>query len=116
MVFAMITNEFLSNEFIAAVEHLYPKAAKFLHHCHVRVINTYWGRPPTKALKYVGIYCPDRLIASVQAEINLLREVAKGMGLTEVVCLNATRLIRDPMSSLKQTDSRFWLELCWISK
>ena len=111
----MTINEYLSGEFITIVERSYPRTAKLLQHCHVRVINTNWGRPP-KRLQYVGVYCPDRLIDSVQAEIDLLREVAKYMGLAEVVCLNATRLIRDPMSSIKHTDSRFWLELCWVAR
>ena len=112
----MTINEYLSGEFITTVERFYPRTATLLHHCHVRVIKTYWGRPPTRELQYIGIYCPDSIIAAVQAEIDLFREVAKSIGLTEVVCLNATRLVRDPMSSLRQTDSRFWLELCWIAK
>ncbi|NET53067.1 MAG: hypothetical protein F6K09_31695 [Merismopedia sp. SIO2A8] len=42
------------------------------------------------------------------------REIAQNMGLSEVVCMNATRLVRDPMSKLRQEDQRLWLELQWI--
>lgn len=109
----MITEENLAKEFIEVVDRVYPKAGKLLHNCHVKVINSYWGRPP-KRLQYIGIYCSDEMIGSVQAEKDVLRDVAENMGLTEVVCINATRLLRDPMSKLKQTDPRFWLELHWI--
>jgi hypothetical protein len=38
------------------------------------------------------------------------------MGLAEVVFLNANRLVKDPLSKIKEQDFRFWLELCWIAK
>ncbi|CCH68192.1 hypothetical protein RINTHH_20370 [Richelia intracellularis HH01] len=47
----------------------------------------------------------------LQIDQNLLREIAESMGLVQVVLLNATRLLRDPMSKLKQADPRLWLEL-----
>ncbi|MHC5934704.1 hypothetical protein [Nostoc sp.] len=45
----------------------------------------------------------------------MLREVAEYAGLIEVICLNATHLLRDPISKVKQTDPRLWLELQWLA-
>ncbi len=109
----MITEEHIAKEFTTVVEHVYPKAGQLLRHCYVKVINSYWGRPP-KRLQYIGIYCSNEIVASVLEQRDVLREVAENMGLVEVVCMNATRLVRDPMSKLKHTDPRFWLELHWI--
>jgi hypothetical protein len=110
----MITEEHLAKEFTTVVALFYPNAGELLHHCYVKVINSYWGRPPRR-LQYIGIYCSDEMIAAVQAQKDVLREVAQNMGLVEVVCLNATRLLRDPMSKLKQVEPRIWLELLWIA-
>ena len=38
------------------------------------------------------------------------------MGLVQVVFRNASRLLRDPMSKIKQSDPRMWLDLQWVSK
>lgn len=109
----MLTEELIVKEFITVVNLFYPKTGKCLNQCYVKIITTYWGQPP-RQLQYIGIYCSDQIIDSVKAQIDLLREVAQNMGLTEVVCINATRLLRDPRSNLKQAAPRFWLELCWI--
>lgn len=109
----MIAEEQLAKEFTRVVAHFYPKVGQLLHRAHVKIINTYWGRPP-KRLQYIGVYCSDEIFASVTAQKDVLREIAQNMGLIEVVCLNATRLLRDPLSKLKETDSRLWLELHWI--
>ncbi len=110
----MITEEDLAKEFTTVVDLFYPQAGELLHYCYVKVINSYWGRPPRR-LQYVGIYCPREILTSLAAHKDVLREIAQNMGLAEVVCLNATRLVRDPMSNLKQANSRFWLELLWIA-
>jgi hypothetical protein len=47
----------------------------------------------------------------IQAKKVILRELAENMGLIQVVCFNAKRLLRDPMSKLKQSEPRLWLEL-----
>ncbi len=109
----MILEEELVKEFIRVVDLFYPPTGKVLHHCHVKVIKSYWGRPP-KELQYLGIYCPESIISAVRAHKDELREVAHAMGLAEVVCMNATRLLRDPISKFKLVDPRFWLELHWI--
>ena len=115
MGFEMITEENLAKEFTTVVEHFYPKAGELLRHCYVKAIKSYWGRPP-KPLQYIGIYCSEEMLASVAAQKDVLRKVAEHMGLVDVVCVNATPLLRDPLSKLKQTDPRFWLELHWIAK
>ncbi|AFZ16859.1 hypothetical protein [Allocoleopsis franciscana] len=115
MGFPMITEEHLAKEFTIVVKHFYPKAGQLLRRCYVKVINSSWGRPP-KRLQYIGIYCPDEIVAAVLEQRDVLREVAENMGLVEVVCMNATRLVRDPLSKIKHTDPRFWLELHWIAK
>jgi hypothetical protein len=110
----MIPEDLLVQEFISVVNLFYPKVGEFLKDCYVTIITTYWGRPPRK-LQYIGIYGSNKIIASVKAQKDALREVAQHMGLAEVVCLNATPLVRDPMSNLKQNNPRFWLELYWIA-
>ncbi|MEH1780681.1 hypothetical protein [Nostoc sp.] len=57
------------------------------------------------------VYYPDNLIAAVKRQISILREVGEYARFVEVVCLNATHLLRDAMSKGKQTDPRLWLEL-----
>lgn len=46
---------------------------------------------------------------------HLFREIAENMGLMQVVFMNATRLLRDPKSRLKQADPRLWLELHFVA-
>lgn len=109
----MIKEEDLAQEFTTVVNHFYPKAGAVLHHCHVKVIESYVARL-RKRLYYIGIYCPEGILTEVQAQKDVLKEVAENMGLVEVVCLNATRLLRDPMSNLQETKPRLWLELQWL--
>ncbi|WP_019499582.1 hypothetical protein [Pseudanabaena sp. PCC 6802] len=106
----MFTSEQLAREFIAVVEDFYPQIGVLLQRCCVRAINAY-SKTSRKHFRYIGIYCPEDLMAAVQLHKYPLREIAENMGLVEVVCINATRLLRDPMSNLKYTDPRFWLEL-----
>jgi hypothetical protein len=106
----MFTSEQLTREFIAIVDDFYPQIGFLLQKCCVRVINAY-SKANRKHFRYIGIYCTEDLITVVQKQKYALREIAENMGLIEVVCINATRLLRDPMSNLKYTDPRFWLEL-----
>ncbi|MBO3460345.1 hypothetical protein G7B40_018315 [Aetokthonos hydrillicola Thurmond2011] len=110
----MISEDILAKEFIRVVNHYYPKLGELLDGCYVKVITCYWGRPP-KRLQYIGIYCSDRIKPYVQAQKHVLREVAENMGLAQVVFLNATRLLRDPMSKIKQGDPRLWLDLQMVA-
>jgi hypothetical protein len=113
MTTAMITEEELVQEFIAIVNRYYPVTGKLLQECHVKVITTYWGKPPRR-MRYVGIYCPEQVISRIQADLDVLSDVAENMGLAQVICRNAHRLLRDPASKLKHSDPRFWLELHWM--
>jgi hypothetical protein len=106
----MLTGDILAREFTRIVRQYYPQVGELLNYCHVKVIHGQWGRP-AKHLQYIGIYCSEEMMTYLQAHQHLLREIAENMGLVQVVLLNATRLLRDPMSKLKQADPRLWLEL-----
>ena len=111
----MISEETLAKEFIRVISEYYPKVGEVLDGCYVKVITTYWGRPP-KRLQHLGIYCPEEIMSYVQAHKKKLTDVAENMGLVQVVFRNASRLLRDPMSKIKQSDPRMWLDLQWVSK
>lgn len=106
----MISEDILAKEFLRIVEHYFPKVGELLNGCYVKVITSYWGRPP-KRLQYIGIYCPHEIMPYIKAQKEVLKEVAENMGLVQVVFLNGSRLLRDPMSKLKQADPRLWLDL-----
>ncbi len=106
----MIAEDILAKEFTRVVNHYYPKVGELLDGCYVKVITCFWGRP-ARRLQYIGIYCSEEMLPFVQAQKEILRELADNMGLVQVVCMNARRLLRDPMSKLKHNDPRLWLEL-----
>jgi hypothetical protein len=56
------------------------------------------------------------MLPYVQAEKEILREIAENMGLVQVVCMNAKRLLRDPKSKLKDNDPRLWLDLQMVAR
>jgi hypothetical protein len=109
----MISQERLAREFTQVIDRIYPKTGKLLHKCYVKVVEFYLRRL-RKRYYYITIYCPEYLSSSLQLHKHLLKEVAENMGLIDVVFVNATRLLRDPMSKIKQEDARFWLELHWL--
>lgn len=111
----MITEEKLAANFNTMLEEMHPRVWELLRHCYVKVINPYLMRSSVSPVPYIGIYCPDEIFASLVAEKDLFREVAKYLGLAEVVCLNATKLLRDPLSKLKTTYPHLWLELILIT-
>ncbi|MCW5317103.1 hypothetical protein GTQ43_25815 [Nostoc sp. KVJ3] len=113
----MITEEDLAQQFNVIIEHTHPRVWKLLRQCYVKVINPHPHLTRVNCIrhaKYIGIYCPDRLMSAVVEQKNLIREVAEYLGLVEVVCLNANNLMRDPRSNLKQTYPHLWLDLLWI--
>ncbi|MBD2448529.1 hypothetical protein H6G76_15460 [Nostoc sp. FACHB-152] len=112
----MITEEDLAQQFTTILEHTHPSAWEVIRHCYVKVVNPQFTYlyPTQFHKRYVSIYCPDKLMAAVLIQKNLLREVAQYLGLIEVVCLNASNLVRDPMSKLKRTHPQLWLDLLWI--
>ncbi|MBW4518431.1 MAG: hypothetical protein KME16_01690 [Scytolyngbya sp. HA4215-MV1] len=111
----MITEEELTKEFIAIVDRYYPKTGELLRHCYVKIITMHWGKPPRR-VRYIGIYCPETLVSSIKADLDVLWDIAENMGLVQVICRDANRLLRDPLSKLKQSDPRFWLELHWLMR
>jgi hypothetical protein len=110
----MITEEALAYEFTAITLQAHPRVWELLRHCYVKVINSDLTRSRISHPPYIGIYCPDKIITSMAANKNVLREVARFIGLAEVVCLNATHLVHDPMSNLKEKHPNLWLDLLWI--
>ncbi|MBW4424863.1 MAG: hypothetical protein KME50_10525 [Nostoc desertorum CM1-VF14] len=110
----MITEENLAQQFTLIIEQAHPRAWKILRHCYVKVLNSRSKGAYIAHAKYIRIYCPDKLIAAVVAEKDLLIEVAEYLGLVEVVCLNATNLLHDPKSRLKKAYPQLWLDLMWI--
>jgi hypothetical protein len=111
---AMIQEEVLAKEFVNIVDRSFPKAGEAIQHCYVKVITAPLKKME-KTVRYVGVYCSGDRLETVKRQKRQLREVALYMGLLEVVFLNATRLVRDPASHLKQSDPRFWLELQWVA-
>ncbi|AKG23830.1 hypothetical protein [Calothrix sp. 336/3] len=109
----MITEDVLAKEYLRIVGRYYPKIGELLDGCYVKVITSYWGRPP-KRLRYIGIYCSTEMMPHVQAHKQILRDVAENMGLVQVVFRNASRLLRDPKSTIKDSDPRMWLDLQWV--
>ncbi|MFM7560824.1 hypothetical protein [Cylindrospermopsis raciborskii] len=110
----MITEDILAQEFARIVDHYYPDLGEILAICHVKVVTSFWGRPP-KRFQYVAIYCPGNVMPLVQSQRAILREMAENMGLIQVVCMNAKRLLRDPLSNLKHSQPRLWLDLHLVS-
>jgi len=106
----MLTETHIVQEFITLVTNTYPQTRVLLPQCHLKLVTAHWGQPPRR-LDYIAIYCPDTLIDVVSAQKEAFRAISRHMGLSEPVCINATRLLRDPMSKLQQTAPRFWLEL-----
>ena len=110
----MITEEDLAQQFTLIIEQAHPRAWKLLSQCYVKVLNSKSKGAYIPHAKYIRIYCPDRLIAAIVAEKNLLIEVAEYLGLVEVVCVNATNLLNDPKSQIKKVYPQLWLDLQWI--
>jgi hypothetical protein len=110
----MLTEEVLVQKFITAVEENCPQLAELLHYCHVELVNSYWGSPP-KLIQHFVVYYPNLLSASLNAYKDILKEFASSLGISNAICMNATRIIRDPASTLKQRDPVLWLELQWVA-
>ena len=110
----MFSRESLTKEYISLVDSYYPAIGQLLKHCYVKILECYIQKLG-KRLYYIGIYHPQGLQKQLQAQQNSLKEIAENMGLIEVVFINATRLVRDPLSQLKQDNPRLWLELYWVA-
>ncbi|AFY51255.1 hypothetical protein Nos7524_5544 [Nostoc sp. PCC 7524] len=88
----MITEEDLAQQFNVIIEHTHPRVWEVIRHCYVKVITPQLKKGSLPNARYVGIYCPEQLMAAAIAEKNLLKEVAEYLGLVEVVCLRDFQL------------------------
>jgi hypothetical protein len=110
----MLTEEVLVQKFITVVEERCDKLGELIEYCHVELVNSYWGFPP-KLIQHFVIYYPNLLCTSVNAYKNIFRSVAIDLGISDAVCINATHILRDPASTLKQKNPMLWLELHWVA-
>ncbi len=118
----MITESDLVQQFTIIVNHSFPQLGEYLRHCYIKVIQSSLRKhcvslrrgEAHRSLPYIGIYCPDSMIAVLKEQKHQLKDVAQHLGLAEVVCINASRLLRDPQSKLKDAHPRLWLELHWM--
>jgi hypothetical protein len=100
----MLDPETLSEEFVEIATKYYPDSREILEICYVKILEC-----------DLGIYYPEGKLYQVQKQQEIFKEIADNMGLMEVVYLNASRLVRDPLSRLKHENPRLWLELYWIA-
>lgn len=110
----MIDPAKLSEEFVSIATQYYPECQEILRICYVKILECYLERSG-KRLYYLGIYYPEGMLDRVRERQEIFKEIADNMGLIEVVYLNASRLVRDPLSQLKYENPRLWLELYWIA-
>ncbi|MGK7926469.1 MAG: hypothetical protein AB4290_14720 [Spirulina sp.] len=110
----MIDRNKLSREFVKVAQDYYPKTAQLLSHCYVKVLECHIERLG-KHFYYIGIYYPGILNSQIQEARDVFKEIAENMGFVESVCINATRLIHDPMSKIKKENPKLWLELYWVA-
>lgn len=110
----MISREQLINEYIEIVNKYHPAAGALLRHCLLKIIRLQ-SKSIHKNHYYLGIYYPNEIGDRLLGYQDILKDIAENMGLVEVAFLNATHLVKDPLSTLKERDFRFWLELNWIA-
>lgn len=109
----MLTEAQLVQEFTTLLQRTYPQTRELLRYCYIKLVTAHWGQPP-KRLNYMAIYCPDTFMAAITTNKPAFRHISSYMGLADPVCINATRLLRDPKSNLKESAPSFWLELHWL--
>ncbi|ACK65844.1 conserved hypothetical protein [Rippkaea orientalis PCC 8801] len=106
--------EKLVEEYIYLVNKYYPHIGYLLSYCYLTVIDG-WSKKQERSYHYLGIYYAAQTGRSILLYQNELKELAENLGLFEVIFLNATRIVRDPLSNLKTQNPRLWLELYWIA-
>jgi len=118
----MLTEEILVQKFTTVVKGRCPNLGQLLQYCHVELASSYsnsyssfYRGEPQKLLQYFVVYYPNLLLACINSYKDILKDVAKDMGISDVICMNATRIIRDPAANLKQKNPILWLELMWVS-
>ena len=110
----MLTEEVLVQKFITIAQGRCPQLGELLQCCHVELVNSYWGCP-SKLIQHFVIYYPNLLLTSINSYKDILKGTARDLGISDAVCMNATRIIRDPASTLKEKNPVLWLELQWVA-
>ncbi|MEL4894672.1 hypothetical protein [Crocosphaera sp. Alani8] len=96
------------------VSYSYPYINSLLNDCYIKIIDGCLN-PISPPYYYLGIYYVGRQGKEIILYQEELKKIAKTFGMIDVVFLDAKRLIRDPVSTLKKENPRLWLELYWIS-
>ncbi len=104
----------LAQEYIDIVSRYYPTLKQLLDSCYVKVVDCYLERLG-KRCYYLVVYCPSKQVKKVYQYYQELKDVAENMGLIQVVILDVVRIIRDPLSTLKETNPHLWLEIYWVA-
>ncbi|WP_267383995.1 hypothetical protein [Cyanobacterium sp. uoEpiScrs1] len=104
----------LLEEYVCLVNKYYPHISYLLSSCYLTVVDS-WAERQDKFYHYLAIYYSARTGKNILLYQKELKELAENLGLIEVVCLNATRIVKDPLSNLKKKNPRLWLELYWIA-
>lgn len=110
----MLTEEILVQKFTTVAKERCPEISDLLQYCHIELVSFYWGVNP-KLCQYFVVYFPHQLFTSIIEYRDIFRDIAQDLGTSEAICMNATRIIRDPGSNLKQTNPVLWLELQWVA-
>jgi len=104
----------LADEFVRLVCTYYPDAEPTLERCYVKLLDLELERLKRR-LYYIGIYHPQEVAAELENHRQALHDIAENLGLIAVVFMDASRIIRDPVSRLKHENPRLWLELYWVA-
>ncbi|MGK7955314.1 MAG: hypothetical protein AB4063_08640 [Crocosphaera sp.] len=105
--------EKLVREYRQLVNASYPYINSLLNNCYIYIIDGCLN-PVSPPYYYLGVYYAGRQDKEIILYQNELKKIAKTFGMIDVVLINAKRIIRDPVSTLKKENPRLWLELYWI--
>lgn len=73
----MITEEDLVKQFTIVLNYSFPQLGECLRHCYIKVIQSSLRKYCDRPLPYIGIYCPDSMIAVVKEQKDVLKDVAQ---------------------------------------
>ena len=71
----MIKEDILAKEFVRLTLGYYPSVRELLSKTYIKVITNYWGRP-RRPFQYVGIYCSQEILSSVQDKKDVFEDIA----------------------------------------
>ena len=110
----MISRDAIAKEYVNVINNYYPNAGKLLDCCLVRVLEVTADRTNHRSY-YLCIYYLEKFGDRLLEQQDLFHDAAENMGLVEVIFISIDRLVKDPLSKIRQEDFRFWLELCWLA-